>query len=80
MLQAATGRFNCPIAAFNGASRSVVTTLGRWKLFIVPISFCIACSGVRTVQLKVAGLGSLFPAVSTALTAKVCCRPATKLL
>lgn len=64
-------RFNCAKAAFNGASKLVVTPLGRWKLSIVLISFCIAWVGVITVQRKVAALGSVFPWVSAALTLNV---------
>ncbi len=52
-LQAGVGllRFNCAKAAFNGASKLVVTPLGRWKLSIVLISFYIAWVGVRVVDL-----------------------------
>ena len=72
-------RFNCVKAAFSGASKLVVTPLGRLKLFIVLIRFCVPWVGVRTVQLKVAGVGSVLPWVSTALTANLCC-PAARLL
>ena len=53
----------------------------RCMLCFSCISCCIDCVGVTapTVQLKIAGVGSLFPAVSTATTANLC-GPVTRLL
>ena len=62
ILQAATSllRLGYLISAFNIAFKLFVVPLGRCMPSIVEISFCIACLGVKTVQLKVAGVGSTF--------------------
>jgi hypothetical protein len=39
-----------------------------------------AVGGCVTVQVKRAGVSSVFPIISTALTVNVCCVPAAKLL
>jgi hypothetical protein len=44
-------RFNCAKAAFNGASKLVVTPLGRWKLSIVLIRLCNPWVGVTVVEI-----------------------------
>jgi hypothetical protein len=45
-------RFNYAKAAFNGASKLVVTPFGRWKLSIVLIRICIVAGDIIETVLE----------------------------